>query len=228
MKRRAALFVLCAAGAGASAMALRPQRRASKDLPPIQLDKQVPPAFAGWQIDRTLVPVLPDPSLQAALDKLYGQVLARTYINAQGQRVMLSIAYGEDQGSDATAAHRPEFCYSAQGFSVQGLGEHRLRFGGQDLRVRRVVSTLQARREPITYWVTLNNSAVLPGFSRKVEQIRLGLQGQIPDGMLVRVSSISNTDAPAFALQEQFLAALHDNLPPALRGRYFGSGTTAG
>lgn len=214
--------------AAAAGELMRPSRRLAEVKAPIQLERQVPEAFGEWQIDRSIRPVLPDPSLQAMLDTLYSQLLARTYVNPRGQRVMLSIAYGSDQGNEATAVHRPEFCYSAQGFSVQGLGEHRLRFGGQDLRVRRVVSTLQARREPITYWVTLNNSAVLPGFSRKVEQIRLGLQGQIPDGMLVRVSSISNTDAPAFALQEQFLAALHDNLPPALRGRYFGSGTTAG
>lgn len=222
MKRRAALFAAAALVGTSSALALRPTRRASKDLPPIDLEKQIPQAFGSWQVDRSLVPVLPDPSLQAALDKIYGQVLARTYINAERQRVMVSIAYGEDQGTDATAAHRPEFCYSAQGFSVKGLGEATLRFDGHDLRVRRLVGTLQARREPITYWVTLNNSAVLPGVSRKLEQIRLGLTGQIPDGMLVRVSTIQLPDEVGFRVQERFLAELHQTLPPVLRGRYFG------
>ncbi len=165
MKRRAALFAVGALAAAGSAVALKPQRRASRDLPPIQLDQQVPLAFEGWTLDKTLVPVLPDPSLQAALDKIYGQVLARTYVNARGQRVMLSIAYGEDQGTDATAAHRPEFCYTAQGFSVVPRGEATLDFGGHLLRVRRLVGSLQTRREPITYWVTLNNTAVLPGVS---------------------------------------------------------------
>ena len=226
MKRRAALFFLSAAAASASALALKPRRRASKDFAPIQLETQVPPAFEGWTIDKSLIPILPDPGLQAALDKIYGQVLARTYINAAGQRVMLSIAYGEDQGTDATAAHRPEFCYTAQGFSVVQLGERQVSIGGQPLNVRRLVGSLQSRHEPITYWVTLNDRAVLPGVSRKLEQIRLGLLGQIPDGMLVRVSCITTDDAAAFLVQERFLTALRNTLAPELRARYFGSATS--
>jgi len=167
--------------------------------------------------------VLPDPSLQAALNQIYGQVLARTYINNRGQRVMVSIAYGEDQGTDATAAHRPEFCYTAQGYSVTNLGEQMLSFGGVPLRVRRLQGDLQTRHEPITYWVTLNQRAVLPGFSRKMEQIRLGLLGQIPDGMLVRVSTISNSREESFQVQEDFLSALNQTMTPEVRARYFGS-----
>lgn len=223
MKRRAALFALATAAATASAMALKPQRRASKDLPPIQLESQVPLAFEGWTIDKSLIPVVPDPSLQAALDQIYAQLLARTYINAKGQRVMLSIAYGEDQGTDATAAHRPEFCYTAQGFTVAPRGEHLIQFGNGQIMARRLVGQLQGRREPITYWVTLNNRTVLPGVSRKIEQIRLGLMGQIPDGMLVRVSTISNNEPEAFVVQEQFLQALRRTLPPQLQARYFGT-----
>ncbi len=224
MKRRALLFAGAAVTASVTALALKPRRRASKDFAPIQLDRQVPASFGPWSIDKSLVPVLPDPSLQAALDQIYGQVLARTYINrSSGQRVMLSIAYGEDQGTDATAAHRPEFCYTAQGFSVAAMGTAVLGLGGRKLTVRRLVGQLQSRREPITYWVTLNDRAVLPGFSRKLEQIRLGLLGQIPDGMLVRVSSLTAETAAAFALQEVFLNDLLGALPPELQGRYFGS-----
>lgn len=223
MKRRAAVFAIGAVAASASAVALRPHRRASKDLPAIVLDTQIPGAFDGWAIDKGLIPILPDPSLQSALDKIYGQVLARTYINGDGMRVMLSIAYGEDQGTDATAAHRPEFCYTAQGFSVRSLGETTLNLGGQPLLVRRLVGSLQSRIEPITYWVTLNERAVLPGVSRKLEQIRLGLSGQIPDGMLVRVSTIGPDQTTGFKLQEQFLAGLRRTLDPALRARYFGA-----
>jgi EpsI family protein len=224
MKRRAVLFAGAAVAASATAVAMKPRRRASKDFAPIQLEQQVPASFGPWTIDKSLVPVLPDPSLQAALDQIYGQVLARTYINrANSQRVMLSIAYGEDQGTDATAAHRPEFCYTAQGFSVASMGTAVLGLGGRNLTVRRLVGQLQSRREPITYWVTLNDRAVLPGFSRKVEQIMLGLRGQIPDGMLIRVSSLTPDPAVAFSLQEVFLNDLLAALPPELQSRYFGA-----
>ncbi len=222
-RRRALGFSGCCVAAAAAAVVLKPTRRAVELYPPIQLEQQVPAAFGAWQLDRSLIPILPDPGTQAALDKLYTQVLARTYINAEGARVMLSIAYGADQGSEATAAHRPEFCYSAQGFSVTPLGEQALRIGGQPLTVRRLVGTLQGRREPISYWVTLLDKAVLPGVTRKLEQIRIGLQGQIPDGMLVRVSTIAGSDAAGFGAQEQFMAALWQALAPPLRARYFGS-----
>lgn len=57
------------------------------------------------------------PELANNLDKLYSQTLTRTYINNDGYRIMLSVAYGENQlSSDVTQVHRPEFCYVAQGF----------------------------------------------------------------------------------------------------------------
>ena len=225
--RRAVVFALACAAAAGGAVALKPRRRAAQELLKIDLATQIPAEFEGWVIDKSIVPVLPNPEVQAKLDSIYTQVLARTYVNANGQRVMLSVAYGADQGSDATSVHRPEFCYSAQGFSVRAAGEARLEIDGQPLAVRRVVGSLGARIEPITYWVTMNDKAVLPGFERKMQQIWLGLQGQIPDGMLVRVSSIDPVLAKGFAVQEEFLAALHRNMAVAVRGRYFGAGLRA-
>src|SRR5512139_2987092 len=98
------------------AQALKPTRQIADRLPAIDLQAQVPTAFAGWRLDPTTTPVVPDPTLQARLDSVYDQTLARSYVNAAGERVMLTIAYGRDQSSEATAVHRPEFCYGAQGF----------------------------------------------------------------------------------------------------------------
>jgi EpsI family protein len=202
---------------------LRPSYRLSEHKPPIALATQVPEAFGEWRLDRSMVPVLPDPGLQAALDVLYSQTLARTYVNAKGQRVMLSIAYGSDQGNEATAVHRPEFCYSAQGFAVQVVGNEVVMVGGTAVPVARLMGRLGQRNEPITYWVTLDESATLPGLGRKLQQIRYGLHGQIPDGMLVRVSSISSSQAEAFALQKTFLDQMYQAVPSDVRGRYFGT-----
>ena len=202
---------------------LRPTQRLADLKPRITLDQQVPEAFGEWQLDRSIRPVVPDPALQAMLDVLYSQTLARTYINARGQRVMLSIAYGSDQSNEATAVHRPEFCYSAQGFRVRGAGSTHLSIGGTQVPVARVVAQLGQRIEPITYWVTLDEAATLPGVGRKLQQIRYGLQGQIPDGMLVRVSTISSVLDEAFAVQQRFLEQLHAAVPAAVRTRYFGA-----
>lgn len=223
MKRNLSLLLpmLCAAYL---ALALTPTERLADVKPKVVLERQVPMALGDWRVDPTIVPVLPSPDVQAKLDQLYSQVLARTYVNSTGDRVMLSIAYGSDQASEATQVHRPEFCYTAQGFKVSTLGETIISVGTHLVPVRRIVGTLHSRVEPITYWVTLDEVATLPGVRRKLMQIRAGLNGRIPDGMLVRASSINPDPAQAYAVQDAFLKELHENLPAEIRGRYFGVG----
>lgn len=205
------------------AAVMRPSRRAAEVYLPIRLESQVPLRFSDWQLDPSIAPILPDPSLQAKLDQIYSQTLARTYVNSAGQRVMLSIAYGGDQGSDSTQAHRPEFCYTAQGFSVQRIGLATVNFGPHQIATSRLLGRMGQRFEPITYWMTLNQEAVLPGLSRKLSQIRFGLSGLIPDGMLVRVSTVGLNEAESFRLQEIFLDQLYSAMSPEVRVRYFGS-----
>jgi exosortase B len=219
---RVAGLVLLMGAALLAARLLQPTHRIAEHKPPIALEQQVPEAFGEWRLDRSIAPVVPDPGLQALLNSLYSQTLARTYVNAAGQRVMLSIAYGSDQSNEATAVHRPEFCYSAQGFRVARGAAETLSIGGTQVPAQRLVAELGRRVEPITYWVTLDEVATLPGVGRKLQQIRYGLGGQIPDGMLVRVSSIAPEAAQSFALQQRFLEQLHAAVPAEVRTRYFG------
>lgn len=223
MSRRG-LLALCAMGGTAWASeALKPTQRLALTKAPIELDQQVPKVLDGWAVDTSIIPLLPDASLQARLDALYSQLLARTYVNRSGQRVMLSIAYGSDQSSEATAVHRPEFCYSAQGFRVRDAGREMLALGGRNLEVQRLVAEMGGRFEPITYWVTLDEHATLPGLPRKLDQLRYGLKGQIPDGMLVRVSTVGLPQEQSFQVQQAFLKTLYRAISPSIRTRYFGS-----
>lgn len=205
-----------------AASIFKPTDRLASHKPKIQLDQQIPTSFGEWVLDTSQLPVLPNPQVQAKLDVLYSSTLARTYRNQSGQRIMLSIAYGSDQGSEATSVHRPEFCYSAQGFKVNNLGEAVATIGTRHLRVQRLLGVLGQRREPITYWITLDETATLPGFSRKIEQLRYGLSGQIPDGLLFRISSIGTNDSEGFKLQEKFLNDLIVSMEPSILSRYFG------
>jgi EpsI family protein len=222
LKKVVFLLVLMVASAIGGEL-LRPTERLADIKPRIVLEHAIPEAFGDWRVDKNIRPILPDPSLQAALDALYSQTLARTYVNGRGQRVMLSIAYGTDQSNEATAVHRPEFCYSAQGFRVQGLGAKTLNIAGSSVPTARLVAQVGQRVEPIMYWVTLDEAATLPGVGRKLQQIRYGLMGQIPDGMLVRVSSLSTDLDQSFTLQQAFLEQMHDAVPSQLRTRFFGA-----
>jgi exosortase B len=203
---------------------LKPTRQLANELPSVHLEAQVPSEFAGWTIDSTTIPILPDPVLQARLASVYTQTLARTYVNAAGDRVMLTIAYGSDQSSEVTAVHRPEFCYGAQGFKVRTKGVQRVALeDGASVLVQRLVGTLGRRVEPISYWVTLAQQAALPGFDRKWWQIRMGLAGWVADGMLVRVSTIGGSPQSPYAAQDRFLHDLAQALPEVVRSRYFGA-----
>ena len=205
---------------------MRPTIHLSKTGTTVDLQAQVPAEFGQWREVKDLTPLLPDPSLQAKLDSLYTQILARTYRHADGRTVMLSIAYGSDQSSEATAVHRPEFCYAAQGFAVADAGTARLfiRDAGKPLLTQRLLARQGTRIEPITYWVTLDEQAVLPGLDRKLTQMRYGLRGLIPDGMLVRVSNLeSGRETSGFEAQASFLHDLSLAIDPSIRDRYFGA-----
>jgi EpsI family protein len=225
MQRRAVLLGGLMAAGMAAAQTLEPRRRLADELPPLNLESQIPKTFGRWTMDTTVVPVLPNPQLQATLDAVYTQVLARSYIDGTtGERLMLSVAYGSDQGSEATAVHRPEFCYSTQGFRVQTVRDDQIDLSTHRIPARRLVARLGERIEPITYWVTLDSHVSLPGFARKVDQIRFGLQGKIPDGMLFRISNITRTGPDAsFKTHDLFATTLSSLMPPNQRSRYFGA-----
>lgn len=180
-----------------------------------------PKNFGSWQVDFSIPVVLPSPEVQAQLNAVYNQVLSRTYVNAAGQRIMLSVAYGGDQ-SDGTSAHRPEVCYPAQGFEITANQKAAVAATGGGLPVRRLMARQGGRKEPITYWVVVGNEVVTSGVGQKLAQMRYGLRGVIADGMLVRVSSIDPDMARGHEIQTRFIADLSAALPAGARQRVFG------
>lgn len=192
---------------GALTMALTPTTRIADHQEKINLDVMIPEKFGDWQTDKSVVPLQVDAETQAKLDKLYNQTLARTYVNSQNKHIMLSIAYGGDQ-SDNLAVHKPEVCYYVQGFEIIKTLSDELSTQYGKLPVKRLLAVKGNRNEPITYWVTVGNKAVLSGLDQKLQQLSYGLTGNIPDGMLVRVSSIDNNNDSAYQLQTAFVRDL--------------------
>lgn len=226
MNRRFAISVvlgLAMAGTSALTGALTPKPRVLQPHEQFSLEQMIPQRFGDWRIDPSIVPLAPDPEQQSMLEKIYDQTLSRTYINSQGQRVMLSIAYGGDQ-SKALQLHLPEVCYVAQGFQMQKDAEDSLttRFG--ELPVKRLVARLHERNEPITYWITIGEHASRAGIQQKLHRLAYGLSGEIPDGMLVRVSTIQSNETQAYGVQDRFVAEMLGVMAPRDRTRLLGSG----
>ncbi len=217
-------ILLCFLMAASAAMAhfARPTVKIADSGPRVDLETLFPREFGDWQIDTRTPVVLPSPDLQAKLDAIYNQVLSRTYVNGNGERIMLSVAYGGDQ-SDGTNAHRPEVCYPAQGFQVLGNEAGTIDLDGRQMPVRRLQSRLGPRYEPITYWIVVGDKVVTSGTQQKLVQLRYGVRGLIPDGMLVRVSSIGTDAKAGYALQASFVNEMVRSIEQERRLRITGA-----
>lgn len=213
---------LCMLGAAGMALALKPTHKIADSEPKIDLEVLIPKAFGEWKIDETIVPLIADPELQATLNKIYNQTLTRTYINPKGERIMLSIAYGGDQ-SDTMAVHKPEVCYPAQGFQIMKNKPGTFSTGEGEIPVKRLVATQGARYEPITYWTTVGDKVAVSGWKWKLQQMKYGLTGQIPDGLLFRISSIQADESAAYRIQDDFSRALLGAMSLGDRQRIIGN-----
>jgi EpsI family protein len=224
-ERRALLAGLAIGLVAAAGVAATPRRHLAQELPPLDLETAVPRQIGSWSMDQTIAPVLPTPDVQAKLENLYNHVLSRTYINEHGERIMFVIAYGADQADRMTLAHLPESCYSSQGFQVSPRTITSIPLPQRDLSVVHLRTSRATRIEPVTYWTTVGNRALVDEVHRRWARARYSLDGIIPDGMLLRVSSIDGNLAPAFERQADFIRQLHSVLAPAVRDRIYGAAT---
>lgn len=221
-RRKALAFVALAGSTMAAASALRPRVHLTDGRSPVDLETVFPKRFADWRIDDRMPVQLVSPDTQAMLDKIYNQTLSRTYVDSKGERMMLSVAYGGDQ-SDATRAHRPEVCYPAQGFQVNASSQGIVTLSdGFVLPVRKLVTSQGSRSEPLTYWVVVGEQVTLSGTQQKLAQLRYGVRGVIPDGMLVRVSSIDRDADRGLRLQEGFVRDMASAIDASWRARVVG------
>ncbi len=205
----------------ALAAALRPTIDLSDERPPISLKTMIPTAFGDWQEMAVGVTQIVDPQTLQMLDRLYSETLTRTYINSNGYQIMLSIAYGKKQ-SDALQLHKPEVCYPAQGFMLIDKQEGSLTAGGAKLPITRLMTQLDRREEPVTYWTVIGDHAVKGNFDKKLTQMRYALDNRIPDGMLIRVSSIDGDVSRAYRFQDRFARQMLEAVNPQVRVRFTG------
>ncbi len=209
--------------AAAGGTALKPTERLASRLPAINLQAMIPEQFADWKIDEQGITLLVDPQSQAASDRIYSQTLARAYVNPKGERVVLAIAYGGDQ-SDSMQVHKPEVCYPAQGFRVMKLEPGMFDTGFGTIPVKRMLATQGPRIEPVMYWITVGNIVAGGDLERKLAQLKYGLTGMVPDGLLFRVSSLGD-ETSAYPVQENFIRALLKSVTPETRQRLIGGVT---
>ena len=213
--------LMCAASIGA--IVARPTARLSAEEPVFSLEAMIPKQFGDWREEPQRTGQVINPETEKLLNKLYSQILARTYVNSSGYHIMLSIAYGSDQHG-SLQAHKPEVCYPAQGFVVRKNEPGQLITKYGEIPVRRLFTTKGSRQEPVTYWFTVGGTTVLGTTEKRLVDLKYGLTGRIPDGILFRVSSIDPDQTRANKVQDQFVNQLLQSVPLAARKRLSGLG----
>ena len=221
LTRQALLASLCLLAA-VGAYLLTP-RQFLADLEPVNLEQMVPLQFGDWKALPQHDDVITSPEQEAFIKSIYSQTLSRVYADSQGHRVMLSIAYTRDQSDNAgTQSHKPEICYPAQGFQIVSNQTQQLVLGDFSLPIRRLVAVQSNRVEPISYWTMVGHQPVVSGVRTKIVQMEYGIKGVIPDGLIFRVSNITNVLDEGFQQQMVFINSLVSELSSHSKARLLG------
>jgi EpsI family protein len=193
----------------------------------------VPERFGDWR-EIALADAPIDPRAQNAgetdREAPYDDVLLRGYENSRGDVVLLALAYGRHQRQEVKI-HRPELCYTAQGFQVLSRTPVDVSLAGiaAPAHGARMLVRGSDRFEAVSYWIRIGDEYSRSAWRTRSHIFSEGMRGRVVDGMLVRVSQIlpgsDSATAARFAVQEGFLADLVRALPPRSRGLLIGTAT---
>ena len=223
LTRRAVIAAALMAAVAAGGQAMVPTKKLAALRGPFVLADLVPSSFGDWRADPRAITGIVNPQAQEMLDRIYSQVLDRVYVDSLGHRVMVSVAYGDDQSDESMQMHYPEVCYPAQGFQLKTSVRDEIAVPGGTLVVKRLETQFGVQRfEPVTYWMVIGDQQSVTTWQRKMSEIRHGLKGEIIDGLLFRVSSIDRDSTAAFALQDRFITALVGAMGPRARRQLAG------
>jgi EpsI family protein len=216
------LIAVLMVAASIGAVVARPVMKAANPKATFSLETMIPKHFGNWREEPQRIVQIINPQGQTSLATIYSQLLTRTYVNADGYRIMLSVAYGPDQRG-SLGAHEPEACYPASGFTLHSREAAQLATLYGEIPVRRLFTSKGPREEPVTYWFRIGDK-VVKGWQRRLVELRYTLTGRIPDGLLFRVSSIDPDQALANKFQDQFINQLLQSVSAADRKRLSGLG----
>lgn len=200
-------------GTAVAAEVFTPRQLMARTAASQSLETVIPKQFGNWKLVPEISPVKPvDPEafVQApdiAAAKVYSQEVARGYTDGEGHIVMLLVAYGPVQNYKLKA-HRPEICYTANGFRVSDKVNSILSYPSAALKVTRLIAERESRYEPITYWMKVGNDISNGVVDNQLSRLKYGLQGIIPDGALIRVSTVGLPKDASFQLQDKFIQNL--------------------
>lgn len=177
---------LAAAG---TAFARMPDRR-RPILPRGSLEKMVPDQIGPWRYASSEGVVLP--TQDELQDRLYDNIVSRTYLAPAAPPVMLMLAYNSEQDG-VLQIHRPEACYQAGGFALTPSETVPVTIAaGRSIEANRFVAAMPDRKEQVLYWTRQGDRIPSSWVGQKRDLLLANLAREVPDGMLVRVSTLAD------------------------------------
>ncbi|HSH88030.1 MAG TPA: EpsI family protein [Methylophilus sp.] len=181
------------------------------------LENNIPTEFGDWKTVPQQVQQVSLVSDNNVQNQIYDDVLMRTYVNKEGAKVMLALAYAKEQRQDVKV-HQPDICYPAQGFQLlkSQLATFRIAANESSIIGKNQLYASSSHLEAVSYWIRVGDGTFLSGLQMRLKIIKDGLLKQrFDDGMLVRVSSVTQSDVGSeslFKLHEKFLNDLIESV----------------
>jgi EpsI family protein len=220
LSRRKVLLGLGMAAASGTALARMPE----PNRPPVEKDvfeDLIPNDVGPWRFASESGVVLPPPD--ALSDRLYDNLVTRVYVGGPGGPVMFLAAYNNRQDG-VLQIHRPEICYPAGGFTLTPTRDVDVPLaGGNSLPARAFLASGHDRDETVLYWTRVGSDFPRRWSEQRLSVVRSNLRGIIPDGLLVRVSTLGSEMAVELSVLRRFVASFIDAAPAELRPILFGS-----
>jgi EpsI family protein len=156
---------------------------------------------------------------------LYERLITRVYATGESAnaQVMMLVAYSSVQ-EGRLQLHRPEVCYPAAGFTINSNEPKSVVIAPSlSIPARYIVAEQGGKRECILYWTRVGPEMPQSWAQQRLMMARANLEGYIPDGLLGRVSIISNDPSEAFLILSSFIRELVDTMNLSGRQLLLGS-----
>lgn len=223
VSRRTVLLTVALVGAAAGAVALTPDVRDIGEVP--DLGTAVPRTVGQWtELSNAFQQVALSTGDDPSFSNPYDQTVMKSYRNQHGDVLHLALAWGKKQRQEIKI-HKPEFCYRAQGYEVED--QEQMQFNVNSPSSGKKVDGVRLRTtdrngvtELVSYWIRIGKIYSPGTFATRFHILEQGLEGHIPDGILVRVSQRGGQEADMqarYKAQEDFVLDLVAALPEEAR-----------
>lgn len=149
-------------------------------------------------------------------ESLYSQLLTRVYLAPDALPIMLLVAQSSGQ-TGILQVHRPEYCYPAGGFKLSDRAVVPVQLPGGTLETTTLSAHADDRAEQIMYWTRVGNDMPTTWAQQRWSVARANLRGDVPDAVMVRVSTLTPDREAGMAAMAEFTRSLFAAVPAGVR-----------